>query len=501
MKEIRNGTTLFLLLVLIFAFSAQGSLYFFQFDRKNSHFSSSSAKVITPLRKNILPPTNTPRTGIIPTSNAPRGSIDTILNPLPQYFPGSNISISNKFEITPGLAIVQQVIFIFLFNENSWTVQEMIDEGNITDPMHNSSYYVHNATTNGIPEGAASYSTNPNHGYINTTFTIPSLTELQAINIGSDDNVTIFQFYPANNETSLISKSIYQTDTFKLSAAAEFDLEEEFINLDSNTNSFRQGESATALLNATSGDTPIENVTVTSWKLYNSTAFEITDPTSLGIKVEFRDELLDTPTFTTDASGELELFVNTTYLTTPEDEYYFNITANFQWTNPQFYTDNYVQGDPSSNTDFVIANFTVQNVPDIVTNALFTIGKEPTTSMDPPNVNVTIVTVTIQAQDGYGGSNYDLSNIPVNATLDIQELWVNITTGASFNGTQGWYLTDSNGEIKFNITAGFPLPYENKTPIITVIADLQNTLAPIYPPGEPHRFLQNSTGGKIVSKT
>ncbi|UCG89695.1 MAG: hypothetical protein JSU57_04260 [Candidatus Heimdallarchaeota archaeon] len=493
MKEIRNGTTLFLLVILIFAFSAQGSAYFFQFNKINTRYSSNGTERIMPLRKNIPLPSDIPLTGIIPTSKAPRsprGSINEIVDPQDQYFPGSNIRIRNRFTIPAGLAIVQQVIYIFLF-ENNTSPQIMKDEGNSSEPI-TSTYYVHHTITNGTPAGAASYSTDPSHGWIDTTFQLPNMTKLTSMGISSDDYVTIFQYYPAHNRSeSSIGTPINHTDTFKLSAAAEFS-SAGFVNDASNSDTFRSGENATAILSAKSGITPIDNVTVTISNLYNKSStpdLEI-NPTTYGIYADLL--AFDNKT---DTNGELALFVDTTYLTTPEGEYSFNITADF--TGTDFYAVGYEK------ITSITVNFTIYNEPDIVTDSLFTITAEPA-SISTPDVRNSIVTVHIQADAAYDRFGvYNLSKIPVKATLNILEPWVNISLAAGFssNGTAGWTLTNSNGEAQFNITAGFPIPYENKTPIVTVIADLQNSSAPIYPPSEPHRFLENDTGGKILNKS
>jgi len=495
-KEIRNGITLFLLVILIFTFSIQWSAYFFQLYNMNSQYSSLGTESVTPLRKNILSPTDIPRTGIIPTSTSsrsPRGSINEIVDELDQYFPESSIRIRNRFTIPAGLAIVQQVIYIFLFEANV-DVQTMIDEGNTSDPT-TATHYVHQVSTNGTPAGAASYSTDPSHGWIDTTFLIPNMTRLGDMGISSDDYVDIFQYYPAHNKSdSSIGTTITRIDTFKLSAVAEFS-SAGFVNDASNGDTFRSGENATATLSARSGVIPIDNVTVTVSNFYNKSNDVEIAPATIGIIYELRDVSTGTPRTTTDGNGEIELFVSTTYLTTPEGEYYFNVTADF--TGTEFYATGYKK------VASITANFTVYNEPDIVTDSLFTITAEPA-SISTPDIRNSIVTVHIQADAAYDQFGvYNLSNITVKATLNIQEPWVNISfaTGFSSNGTAGWTLTNSNGEAQFNITAGFPIPYETKTPIITVIADLQDSSAPIYPPSEPHRFLENDTGGKTLNKS
>ncbi|MFX0014682.1 MAG: hypothetical protein ACFFB2_06030 [Promethearchaeota archaeon] len=500
MKELRIGITLFLLLVSIFAFSTQNSLYFLPFTNRDSLSSSSGTERINPLQNNFPPPTSTIHTGIIPPSSfSSRNSISDIEDPLPQYFPGSNIHIRNQFTLaqynaTHNIVIVCQIIYIFLF-ESSTDLQTMINEGNSSDPT-TSPYYVHEAITNGShalgwPAIVPDLILNPTVGFIDTIFQIPDSSTLANMGITSDDEVTIFQYYPAHNETSRINIPISRTDNFTLSSVATFSVDAPgIINPNSGDNTFRQGEFATATLSAMSGTTPIDNVSV-SCKLYFANDSEVTDS---GFFYELREVSFPySPSTITDLNGDLGLFLNTTYPDSPEGDYYINLTADF--TGTPFYLMN------SEKVITIKASFTVENEPDIVADNLFTISNVQPDPMDPPNANNTIVTIQIQAYDAYGTGAYPLANIPVNATLDIQEVWVDINFGAAFtpNGT-GWALTDLNGEITFDITAGFPIPYELKTPIITVQADLQSNLAPIYPPGEPHRFVENSTGGKIVTE-
>ncbi len=492
-KEIRNGITLFLLVVLTFTFFVQGSAYFFQFNSISTRYSSNGTDSVMPLRKNIPSQSNTPPTGIIPISRAPRGSINEIVDELDQYFPESSIRIRNRFTIPAGLAIVQQVIYIFLF-EASVDVQTMIDEGNRSDPT-TSTFYVHQATTNGTPAGTASYSTDPSHGWIDTTFLIPNMTRLGEMGISSDDYVDIFQYYPAHNRSdSSIGTTITRIDTFKLSAVAEFS-SAGFVNDASNSDTFRSGENATTTLTAQSGTTPIDNVTVTISNFYNkSDDVEITNPAAIGIFYELREVSTGTPRTTTDVNGELELFVNTTYLTTPEGEYYFNVTADF--TGTDFYSTGYKK------VTSITANFTIENAMDTATLSITNVEPDP---LNPPNENNTIVTAQVQVLNVYDGFYYP-ANIPINATLE-KESGVSI----SFEGTypdngSGWTHTDLSGQVKFVISSGFPIPYEAITPILTVTADLKSSAAPggAYPTGHPdgpHRFMQNSGGLKIDTET
>jgi hypothetical protein len=496
-KEFRNGKTLFFVVFLIFASSAQGCQYFFQFLNIYSHYPLHTDR-LAPLQENILSPIDIPQAGVIPplrNTSTPRGIINDIIGGQDQYFPGGSISIQNQFELVEDsdIYIVEQDIYIFLFEETSWTIQQMIDECNVNDSNgkftgNESAHYVHKTTTNGTQPDPTkpSLSGSDTDGWINTTFTIPDIATLNSIGIQSDDNVTIFQLYPALNVTeSRIGQDYfsYKTDRFQVSSVATFTCPDGFINDASKDDTFRQGENATAVLTAASGDTGIDNVTVALVGLYNkSDDSEITDPGSLGIQYA----LLGT---TTNATGDIELVVNTTF-STPEGEYYFNISADFTWTS--FYTENY--GKITS----TIANFIVQNEWDYVD--IIDLQAVPS-SLDPPNHNTTIVTVRVRAQYAYDTQPYYyLSDIPVTATLDSYPAGVTLTIMPGFgaaSGSPGYYLTNSIGQIAYNITAEYPILYSDIVSNIEFTTNLTSLTAPIYPYSSntyrpPHRFLRGA---------
>ncbi|MFX0206047.1 MAG: hypothetical protein ACFFDT_08665, partial [Candidatus Hodarchaeota archaeon] len=495
MKEFRNGKTLFLLVFTIFVFSAQGSQYFFQF--LNAYLQSPLyTDRLAPLQEDILSPIDIPQTGIIPplrNTSTPKGTINEIIGGQGQYFPGGEISVRNQFELVQdsGIYIVEQDIYIFLFEETSWTIQEMIDECNVTDVDgkfigNQSAHHVHTATTNGTQPDPTkpSLSDLVTDGWINTTFTISPIGTLNEIGIQSDDNVTIFQYYPALNVSeSRIGRdySSYKTDRFQLSSVATFTSPDGFINDASKDSTFRQGENATAVFTAASGTTGIDNVIITIEGLYNkSDNSEITDPGSLGIQYALLGS-------TTNASGDIELVVNTTYVT-PEGGYYFNVTADFTWTS--FYTENY--GKITNTT----ADFTVQNEWDYVD---FIELQAIPPSLDPPEHNTTIVTVRVRAQYAYDTQPYYyLTDLPVTATLDSYPLGVTLTIIPGFvaaSGSPGYFLTNSSGQIAYNITAEYPILYSDIVSNIEFTANLTSLATPIYPYTSgtyrsPHRFLR-----------
>ena len=495
-KDIKNGTTLFLLFVLISAFSAQGAPHFFQLINSSSQSSSSITDSVPLLQKNFPPQHRTPNTGIIPSPNTPRDSITEIVGGQDQFFPGSNIHIRNQFDLyqndTHNLVIISQVIYIYLFEANV-NLTTMIDEWNSSDPTA-STYYVHEATTNGshdIDKAALAYDLilTPTVGFIDTTFQIPDSTTLNAMGIGSDDEVTVFQSYPANNVTeSKIRTPINKTDTFTLSSVAIF-TSEGFVNDASGDNTFRQGGNATTLLNATSGAIGVPNVTVTFNGLYNkSNDVKIPDPAALDINYEFREVGSVVENSITDGNGFLDLYVNTTY-STPEGDYYFNITADFSGTD--FYVENYEKITSTT------ADFSVLNEWDYVD---FVDLQAVPPSLDPPVDETTIVSVRVRAQYTYDTQPYYYPrDIPVNSTLDSYPAGVTLTVapGYSFSGVPGYYLTDASGYIAFNITAEYPTLYSDIVSNINFIANLTNSLEPNYPytsgtSPPPHRFLRGA---------
>ncbi|UCE14602.1 MAG: hypothetical protein JSV04_05330, partial [Candidatus Heimdallarchaeota archaeon] len=492
MKKIQSSTTIVLFLLLLFV---HGSLYSMQNDMKNSLFSSLDNGRTPYLRKNDGSLNRPSGTGIIPPSydsGSPRERITEIIDPQPVYTAGDELHIRTRFTLTGYLgeeynyAFVQQVIEIYLFNT-------------ITDtPTNDSSHLVWTNSTNGVPDASSSISSNPDYGWLDTTFVIPDMTTLSGMGIEAGDNVTVYQYYPSGNETSEMAgfPPIAFEDTFLLSGFAELRIVQEFVNSASGDNTFRQGGDATARIQSvtTDGD-PVANVDIDITLRDKTTDNEIIIP-GIGITAALED-LLGNPTTTTDASGFIDLTVNTTWPITPEDDYYFEVTGDFSTT--IYKTEN------PDDTSTVTANFTVENEWDYVTLDFVSAVPDP---LDPPNSNDTIVTFQVEAlyayeTDGY----YNPQNIPVNATLDapIEGVTLTFYTGYTDNGS-GWANTDLNGHVRFKISAGFPIPFQSKTPTITATADLQNNLTPSnsYPyvsPPQPHLFMRNSTEGLILTES
>ncbi|MFX1514679.1 MAG: hypothetical protein ACFFC6_00075 [Promethearchaeota archaeon] len=511
MKRIQNNKIFFLFIVLLFTYSAQGFIQFFQTESIDSHSSSLGNRQVPPLQENGLSSSSSPRTGIIPPSgsrHSPRAGVNEIVDGGFVYFPGDTIHIRNRFNIPNyDFAILSQRIDIYLFNSSD-------------TPENVSTHFVKSDYTNGSrPAEEPSISDDPQLGWLDTTFQIPTWTELNAMGIDADDNVTIYQFYPSYNVTSEISgcPPFNRTDSFIISGYAMFSVDAPgLVNPISGDNSFRQGENATASLTAISGVDPVPDVAV-DCSLYFSNDIEILNGTN-GFNYYLQDSL-GNPSTTTDSNGKIYLFVNTTYPTTSENDYYCNVTANFDGTG--FYTSNYVPGNPSTNTETASVDFTIDNQEDIVSIDFISAigdtsgwpkGENDSWPLNPPLENITIVTFRVQATTSYNGTStpYILEGIPVNVTLDFGGGWpagvtLSAVPGFSYNGS--WAFTNSAGLVQFNITAIYPTYYGQKTPTIIARANLQNNSALSYPYSSvllPHRFLTSATGvnattSKVIS--
>ncbi len=260
------------------------------------------------------------------------------------------------------------------------------------------------------------------------------------------------------------------------------------------SNTFRHGENATVTFKADAGGIDVSGVVINCTLHRNDTGAVITNESN-GITFYLYDPTTGNIRNTTDGNGELNLVVNTTYPDTPENSYSFYITANFTGTG--FNSPSYDGVDESTNKIDLIVNFTIKNEMDYVD--LQFISAVPSETLDTPNTNITIVTFRAQALYTYGGPTdyYFPANIPVNATLDmyLEGVTLSAADGYSDNGSAEWWLTDSNGEIAFNITADFPVPFNDSILTITAVANLQTSDAPDYPTTIPHRFMRNSTDG------
>lgn len=507
LKKVQHVTTLLLFSLLLIAFSTQIFMHLYQIDFNTSLSSSSGEKDVFPLRKKGPMPIIPPGYGIIPLSGDIRNLFASIVNPEPEYFPGENIRVRNRFEppefagtSKEGWALVQQEIMIFLSTDG--TRPSYPDPLNTTIPSHSSwmtDHWIQSNSTNGVwenyPVPGAAISSNITYGILDTTFTIPDISTLQTqYGIQPGDIVEIYQYYPSGNETSWMQDldPFGFSDTFTYSAYASLS-SQGLVNDASNDETFRQGENATATLKAQSGLNDVENVSI-SVTLYDSTDNVIANGTD-DIWYYLRDES-GNPNTTTNVNGELTLIVNTSYPVSPEGSYYFNVSGDFRWTG--YNTSNYVDPNPDTNWDNITLGFTIANEMDIVTlNYISALPKgeypgDP--PLDPPNANITIVRFQAVATYAYGGT-YNPVNLPVNATLENRPSGVSLTVANSFSSSGYWGYTDSSGFIEFNITVNFPYLWLDIIRNLKAIANLQNTSAPIYPPSLPHRFMRNSTNG------
>ncbi|MHA1947108.1 MAG: hypothetical protein ACXAC6_08770 [Candidatus Hodarchaeales archaeon] len=410
-------------------------------------------------------------------------SISELVDELPVYYPESTIKFRNRFTIpnSGGNAIVDHNVSIFL-NKQGYS--------NPLDPAH----FIMNTTTNGSYSGNTPISTAPLHGWIDTSFVLPSLSDLDTIyGIVPGDNATIYQWLDPRNTRFLDGvQPIFFADNFSVSGFSQISELGGFVNPASGDNTFREGENASVILKATSALDNVPNVEVNVTLHYNSTNLPITNGT-IGFNYYLRDVASGNPSTITNGNGELKLIVDT-LTTTPKAAYFFNITGNFSGT--PYFTQNYNPSDPGgSNYHLSTANFTVENEMDTVSLNVVDISEDP---LEPPNVNVTIITYRVSVESAYGGTYY-LPNLPVNATLDSYPNGVvleSVLPDFPNNGTTGWFLTNSSGHIAFKITATFPTLFNDTISTITTTVNLADASYPSLPypsgpPPQPHRFLQS----------
>ncbi len=457
----------------------------------------SAGQYITSLRDSYLDTIPPPQSGIYrnkDAQNSPYYSIAKIDPEKAIYFPEETISVTNRFNSaqTGSWAIVSQVISIYLHKH---------DYTNLTDVNH----LIATAVTNGTPV-IPSISNDLTEGIIDVSFTIPEMTNLtNRYGISPGDNVSLYQYYPggSTNTTAKIENvdPFAKIDYFVVSGFST--LAEEipgFINTASSDNTFRQGEEATVILKAQSGTTPLSGLTV-DIELHDGTTHALIPYGNQGITYNLLDMTTSIPSTTTDANGELRLNVTTTYPTTLENDYYFILNTTIDTADG--FTENFDGSNNATNYAESTTNFTISNEMDVVTVEF--VSAVPSPPIAPPNENSTLVTFRVNLDYAYTTDIYQVSGIPVNATLNSYPTGVNLqfATGFIDNGT-GWAMTNTTGHIQFVITAGFPIPYQLKTPTITAIADLRNNNAPAgsYPssyPNNPHRFMRSSTGMVTVS--
>ncbi|MFX0085789.1 MAG: hypothetical protein ACFFAU_08950 [Candidatus Hodarchaeota archaeon] len=495
MKSRLSIMTILILVLSLLAIMNQGSLDFYQKNLKERSLFPLDSYPVSPLRKNFKPLI----TGIIsPTNSPPRTNINTIIDEPALITSGTELVIQNRFTI-PGFgswAIIAQEIQVYLYEQTDLDA---------IDPNNPDSSHLINTTSRGTsaiqpvtnatdPSKVPAISVDPSNGWVNFNITLGTMDYLSSqYGIVAGDTVSIYQYYPggsANVTAEIESVSpFWITDNFTLSGFASISVNTEFQNTESGDSTFRQGGNASAILYASSQEGPLENVTI-KCSLYASDDSLILNNTN-GIYYTISDTK-------TKADGLANLAVYTIYPNVNEDDYYFVINASFNETS--YFTQNYVTGDPNSNYDTTTVNFTINNEMDTVDIVFISAtNQNPPDYLDPPNANITTVTYQLQAQYVYTSGIYYPENIPVNATLvNPPTDGVTISSDYPTNGSSDWYLTDSSGFIKFNITAEFPILYKDIIQYIKVEADVLNDLTPQYPPtsgsnNQPHRFMRNST--------
>ncbi len=493
MKNNLSILTALFIIISLFAFLDQGNMQNVLINDKNSSILPAKNYCVAPLRKE----SNPPQTGIIfhPTDNL-KQSISEIVNEPAIVTPRTTLWIRNEFIIPEfgNFRIIAQEIKIYLVKQDE------------IDPT-NAAYLIGTEVTNytynpSNPDSAPAIVDRNDDGWINFSYTIPDMsTLLSTFGISAGEDVSIYQYYPGgSSNTSAKIENIdefYFTDNFTLSGFATISAPLDLTNPQSGDSTFRQGGNASTILYADAEDIDVDNVSVSVELRLKSDNSPIVNNTGIsGFSYYLRNITTNNPETMTDNQGELRLIVNTNYSTAAEDNYYFLITANFDGT--PYFTQNYDES-PGSNHHKSTTNFTIQNEMDTV-NVNFINATNQNPSLDPPNFNITIVTFQLQANYAYGGV-YNPENIPVNATFTVPPsggVTLSIADGYSNNGSADWALTDSNGFIKFNITAEFPILYQDIVQDIEVFADVQIDLTPQYPPtfgsnNQPHRFMQNST--------
>jgi hypothetical protein len=502
LKKPQRVTTLLLCSLLLIAFSTQVILHLSQIDPNTWIFTSSEDKQVDPLRKEI-PKTNNPSEyGIIPLSDNLRSPYARIVNPLQEYLPEDSIRVKNRFQpfefngtSLEGYALVQQTIMLFLSKNGTRP-----DPLNTT--LHSSwinDHWIINDSTNGIPQypGGPAISDNLDHGVLDVIFQIPDIITLNnQYNIVPGDLVEIYQFYPSGNITSQMQglDPFGFSDTFNLSAYASISPIDYITQGTGGGNSrLRQGDNGSTILNARWGTDNIPDVEV-GVTLHDASDDSVIANGSLGFAINLYNVTTGSTSKYTDNNGNLKLFLDTTYPTTPLGSYYFNVTGDFTGTG-------YNTSHPS-NITFVYIPFTIANDMDNVTIELisargYTTNKDIDDtvpgSLDPPNENITIVTFRVTATNYYTGSNYYPAGVPVNITLDNfpYGITLSIVNGLT-NGSSYWFITNATGYITCNITANFPPTFQDKIVNITAVANFQNNIAPSYPMVRIHRFMHSN---------
>ena len=139
-------------------------------------------------------------------------SITEIVDELPVYYPDYTIKFRNRFTIpnSGGNAIVDHNVSIFL---NKQGYSNPID----------SAHFIMNITTNGTYPENTPISTDPLHGWIDTSIVIPRLSDLNTIyGIQPGDTATIYQWLDPRNTRFLDGvQPIYFADNFSVSGFSQ----------------------------------------------------------------------------------------------------------------------------------------------------------------------------------------------------------------------------------------------------------------------------------------
>lgn len=506
MKNKPSVMVLLLLVLSLYILANPGSIHFLNANSEKSSFSSSDHNFVPPLRENDILPTTEE---LSPNLTSPLTITSSIINQPALITPGTELHITTRMDIPNSdlgagyHAILEQEIKLYLYTEPDLNAKYNGTDISSLEPTH-----IINTTNGGQPVTNATepgslktrMSDNQTEGWINFTITLPTMTNLQNdYNITHNDNVAILQYFPGGSQNATANiegiDPFWYMDNFTLTGVANID-SQGITNPQSGDSTFRQGGNASAILNATSEGTGLENVTIFECELRNKT-----DDTPIANGTNeftyFLRDMSGNPNTTTDANGNLRLVVNTTTSVEVYD-YYILINASFAGTTK--FTQNYETGNPSSNYDTLTANFTIENEMDTVYIDFLGATNQP--DLSPPNFNITLVTFRARAVYNYTGGTYYPANIPVNATFANPPsggVSLSIANGFSNNGSASWGLTDSNGYIVFNITAEFPILYQDVGQFIYVSADFQSSTLPLYPPtspsnNQPHRFMRNPDG-------
>jgi len=328
MKNKPSVLVLLLLVLSLYILANPGSIHFLQANSEKSSSSSSDQNSVPPLRQNDIPPT---AEELSPNLTPPQTITSSIINQPAIITPGTELHLTTQFVIpgSSGCVILEQEINLYLYTEPDLNTKFNGTHLENLNPPHiinttNGGQPVTNATDPGSLDPRLSY--DPSEGWINFTITIPDMTDLQNdYNITHGDSVTILQYFRggSQNATAKIEgvDPFWYMDNFTLTGVANID-SQGITNPQSSDSTFRQGGNASAILNATSEGSGLENVTIFEYELrLQSDDSPVANITS-GITYSLRD-MSGNPNQTTDANGNLRLVVNTTTSATQDDDFEF----------------------------------------------------------------------------------------------------------------------------------------------------------------------------------